>query len=385
MPSKSIRLNMDDTRHMQHLSKLNVIDPDRFGPLGPKIVQLMEDNNFWLTLCPQLHVESAESKALCQSDCTFHDKYISLLQNTLAEDGMCSLLSSEFPWAADSTSLDLLAEGLKNLVAAGWPPSFIWVFDEAWIMTAQVRALLQKISGNDTCFDFLAFCIEPGGSGFSPHRDRPLGGFKSKPPVSDSDGFHSNGLPKYVTAWIPLVDVPVTSSCLACVPAYLDDGYKTEDASCEDLNFELSDFQKVRNLPCMKGDALIFSHRLFHWSKASSTGKRGLQRLSLSFVHADDEFEDARLSRHWLPLPPLQLRVALAAGQTLDYGFRINYGKDMTNLCWLCFLACIEHFDQTFARSVNKMKTALLRQSSGSESRCGQRSNETRIDNPLKE
>ena len=67
-----------------------------------------------------------------------------------------------------------LAQGIRQLKAAGWPASFILMYDEAWTLADQVNEIMFLVTGNKNNLDMLAWYIDPdqGQSGFSPHRDR---------------------------------------------------------------------------------------------------------------------------------------------------------------------------------------------------------------------
>merc|ERR1711966_99854 len=132
-----------------------------------------------------------------------------------------------------------------------------------------------------------------------------------------SSSFREDGAPMYMNCWIPLVDVPQTSSCLMCVPKSLDDGYaKTRDVSAIAGAHQLD---KVQPLTMEAGDACLLSHRLYYWGKIADASRED-PCTALVMAIADRAMQLPHLPRHVLPLPPQQLRVALAAGQTLLHG-----------------------------------------------------------------
>jgi len=267
----------------------------------------------------------------------------------------------EQSWAVD---LSLLARSVNQLVAAGWPPTFIWVFDEPWVMLAQIAPILKEVTGAEVCFEMLASHVLPGETGVSFRRERPLAGFKGggggagglASAVGSELGFHSDGTPAFAVCWVPLVEVPPTSSCLMCVPRGQDPGYM-ETAN---LHWGQDMLRNIRALSMGEGGACIFSHRLFHWGKTAdplgADGKAAAPLVALSFAVADDAFEKPCLPRRVLPLPPRQLRVALAAGQSIVHGAADKYDGGKIEVLWNCFLACSEHFDPAFCERVLKAK-----------------------------
>lgn len=90
-----------------------------------------------------------------------------------------------------------LARGVEGLLRAGWPASFIVVFDEAWILVERASKVIAAATGGNRCnLDILAWMVDPnrGGAGFSPHRDRQ--------PDDAPATFRADGSPMYATAWV---------------------------------------------------------------------------------------------------------------------------------------------------------------------------------------
>ena len=197
----------------------------------------------------------------------------------------------------------------------------------------------------------MAFRVPPGQPGFPPHRDKGLG-------LSGESGLRADGTARYNTCWIALVDVPHTSSCLMCVPRGHDPGYlASSDAHNPVASAEA--LCHVQPLPLAAGAATVFSPRLFHWSRGGNVhtadGAPAPARFALAITAIDESYDARYLPQAALPLPPLPVRVALAAGQVFAYS---NHERSQIDaeLLWACFLAMSHHFYDSWVRRVFQAK-----------------------------
>jgi hypothetical protein len=206
---------------------------------------------------------------------------------------------------------------MQGLVTAGWDPSFIYLFDEVWLMMHHCAGAIERITGNLPHSDFAAFYVklpsergaEEESAGWKPHRDRG-GPFD---PASERE----DGTPRYNTVWIPITDATPENSCLYVLPADRDTTYKN-NGHPNDAITSLEALQDIQALPAARGSLISFSHRLLHWgSRAASTATT--PRMALSFSFSDEHFETTAFPRDLLPLPPLTVRLALVAGQCFIY------------------------------------------------------------------
>jgi len=325
------------------------LDANTAGEVGAKAAEILQDADFWRRLCPELRVADAASEGACASVFEVSEHQVEMLRAAMKRDGVFALPTADLPWQVD---LAKLAWSVEELRRAGWPPSFIWVYDEPWIMLAQLAPLLRDVLGSQPCFDVAASRVPPGEAGIAFHRERPLAGLKTAGITGEDVGFRADGTPAFASIWVPLVDVPQTGSCLMCVPRANDAGY-TESGN---LHWNADMLQHVRCLSMGAGGAGVMSHRLFHWSRkgdaVQADGTTAPPCVALSFAVAEDAFESPRLPRRMLPLPPPQLRVALAAGQALTRETAGSFSTEMGQLFWDCFLQCSEHFDHAYSSSV---------------------------------
>ena len=247
-----------------------------------------------------------------------------------------------------------LAAGVEALEAAGWPATFILVFDETWDLLERMRKSVigspSPAGGSSGCInvpnlDVLAWKVDPakGQAGFSPHRDRQ--------PVDVPGSFHPNGTARYFTGWLALSDATVHNSCLYCLPRAADPGYDSGDLDDVDplaraLGSKES-YQNIRALPCSAGASVVFTHRLIHWGSGGNGagGAHSVQsgspgagpappppRLALAAAFSDPDFEPPYFSVDMLPQPPLHMRVALAAAQMIAYYQRFEVSASQLRL-----------------------------------------------------
>ena len=219
----------------------------------------------------------------------------------------------------------LLANGISQLRAAGWPASFILMYDEAWVLSKSADHIMDTVAGNTNNGDMLAWDIDPNRdeAGFSPHRDRQ--------PADISSSFHTNGMPKYSTAWIALTDATPENSCLYMIPKQFDPGYDHpgDVDNIDPLERCLPDktcYQNIRALPIEHGHGIFFSHRILHWG---SRGRKGyaVPRMALSVACSVDSFEPSYFAdkEKQLPFPELNVRLGLICGQMICYHERFNF------------------------------------------------------------
>ena len=117
-----------------------------------------------------------------------------------------------------SVNLEHLANAVLTLKAAGWPSTFLMVYDEVWLMQSAVAALVLATTGNKPNMDMLIFNVDPNvdEAGFTPHRDRQ--------PADVAASFRADGSPKYATCWVALRDATPDNSCLYMIPKFADPG-----------------------------------------------------------------------------------------------------------------------------------------------------------------
>ena len=107
---------------------------------------------------------------------------------------------------------------IRALAAAGWPPVFVFVFDDLWRYIAEhVWSCMTPVLGT-TCVlepSIYAWALSVGrksGESFTlPHRDYPY-----------SEAFDSRGRPAIVNVWVPITDATLDNGCMYVLPKEFD-------------------------------------------------------------------------------------------------------------------------------------------------------------------
>ena len=211
----------------------------------------------------------------------------------ILEEGFSSLQPSQVHW---SVQVSQLAEGIFELERQGWPPTFIAMYDEAWVMAKDAQEIMRLATGNSLCMDVVAFLVRPTQTkGFSPHRDRQPEDWVPKGAAAEtSSTFKADGMAKYVTLWAALTDATPENSCLHFVPRSVDPGYSAGDPEDGDpLQRVFQDkgaYQKIRSVPVPAGGCTFHTHRTIHWGSAGRNCGSVPPRVALSFGFSTEDW-----------------------------------------------------------------------------------------------
>ena len=237
---------------------------------------------------------------------------------------------------------------------AGWPATFILMYDEAWQLADLANQKMRSLTSNINNGDMLAWDIDPNRdeAGFSPHRDRQ--------PDDIPSSFHStSGMPKYSTAWIALTDATPENSCLYVVPKMFDPGYHNGDLDDMDpLQRCLPNktcYQNIRALPIVAGDGIFFSHRILHWGSRGRVGYT-TPRMALSIACSADSFEPCYFLHRdqQLPSPEYLVRLGLVCGQCICYHERFDFNGSEIKLFTSLWRNLSENFSEFYVKKVLK-------------------------------
>ncbi|KAG2440535.1 hypothetical protein HYH02_010413 [Chlamydomonas schloesseri] len=318
--------------------------PDPKAPCAnPDLTRTLDnlaDPAYWAQLCPELTVSGKLGSKAAKIKKPASELVKDAREQVLSE-GVVQLHPSDLQWGVD---VHVLARSMVALMQAGWPASFLIMYDEVWALVQQASSLMAGATGGNACnMDVLCWYVDPnaGAAGFSPHRDRQ--------PDNSPATFRPDGTAMYSTCWVPLTDACPENSCLYVVPRWADPGYFAgdDDDGPDPLAVALAgkeDYQAIRALPAEAGSALIFTHRIIHWG---SRGRKGFHtpRLAVSWGCADDAYEPPYFARSHLPYPPMALRAALACGQMLIYHERFDMTKRQLSLYYKYFVRHGAEFD----------------------------------------
>jgi hypothetical protein len=309
-------------------------------PLHHSLQSITEllDPAYWRLVCPFLTCGSTQSAVLSPA-CTPLET-VRRTQNLITRGFFrINAVDSPVPLSLAAS----LETGVLRLVALGHSPTSIICYDEVW---EYVRLLDVQLSaaqpGNVSSGDSVAFLVTPTVHVFTgPHRDKPCAGPSS---------FHADGVPCYTTVWVALSDATPDSSCLYFLPADRDAGYLTAGDNLLEALPSPAHWPSIVAQPCVRGDVLIFSHRVLHWGSTSQADAP--HRVALSFAFSDTAFEEAAFPAAFLPLPPLGLRLGLLSGQAILYAAQAPLTKGALALNNRVFASQQGFFNVAYAEKV---------------------------------
>lgn len=211
--------------------------------------------------------------------------------------------------ASDPGLVDLatpLAGAISGLAAAGAPPVFAFLFDQAWAAFNRQTRIIASLLGPDyqVLPDFWAWHVDPQGgeAGWRPHRDR---GFAALAP---------DKTPLSLTVWIPLTSAVPDNSCMYILPADKDPTYGTP----QDGQYRV-DLPAIRALPVEPGDWLCWNQAVLHWgSQTSHFAASPRMSMALEFQRGTMAPLNTPLLGT-LPVPAFDDRLRLICKQILQY------------------------------------------------------------------
>ena len=147
-------LSVDDTPPVVQRAELHLDSQTLDELFAPEL---------WSALAPGL--DGAEDAAPFEVAAGDGEK----LRAALAADGFVAVERPP-PWCVD---VSRLARAAASLVAHGFPPGFLLAYEASWRLQAQLSTVISTATGGNVATgDAIAFRVEPGASGFGPHRDR---------------------------------------------------------------------------------------------------------------------------------------------------------------------------------------------------------------------
>lgn len=229
-----------------------------------------EDPEYWRTLNPQLTVCGADALTVRERaplDAHARDQVLGQLDT----DGYL-----EVPPFIAGDDVARLRLGVERLREAGWPPVFLFVYDEVWDLgrLPSIQQILSRALGPGYREDTLIWCFhvapQPGASGWAPHCDG------TEP---------SNRL----TLWFPLTDATLDNGCMYVVPQHALPAPLAVPAAAADVNWEdiSTTLRATRAVPMQAGGVLGWRFHVLHWSAVARRAPQPRISVALEFLGQD--------------------------------------------------------------------------------------------------
>jgi hypothetical protein len=263
---------------------------------------------YWTSLCPGL---SIGSRATALDEIRVPDGSWSDAARQIHREGYAAT-----PVFLPPPVLARLNGAIDAVVAAGWPSTFAWVFDDFWsaARTPAVRRLLDSALGpGSRQVPHVWVHVVPavaGARGWGPHKDGGL----------------ARGSRTHLSLWIALTDASVDNGCMYVLPR------SAASASLVDRDWSsgvmpMADAVRlvsgVRALPAPAGAALAWDFDLLHWSGVRTGGGPARRSLSLEFIGATAEpspDEHPLIACGDDRLPTFEQRLTCIAEGIMQYG-----------------------------------------------------------------
>lgn len=257
----------------EHLNRIAEGDDDAIRTLG-SIDSWMKYAAEGITLSPDGY---KSQEALYHRDRhVLHKQQRDSVENMLDYRGFTMLGPESFDWDAFGINFAALAQTMSNLVAAGWPPVFIFLYDQPWLMCLRLFDLMRPLLNDDEATleaSMHAWNLQRkpldtsikervGGNFGVPHRDIT---YKNCHNPKD-------GSPDILSLWIPLVDVSADNGCMYVIPRESDPQFdQDEHPKDQDPFSHKFHYAAVKPLsPISAGTTLVWHPNLIHWGGSCS-------------------------------------------------------------------------------------------------------------------
>lgn len=280
--------------------------------------------SFWHALVPELAATESSAPATGEQPWLLDSShYFATAKRDLHADGYC-VLAPAAPQPADELTkvkaslsrLDRLQLGARRLQALGWPPVFLFMFDDVWEVLDGLWPLMRGLLGEDCELDPSVFCWvarlgrdmgrgaaqrtglngagaaeeeeedgqgAPPGSNFGhPHRD-----------FTCLDSIGADGEPRLLSTWVPLTPVTADNGCMLVVPRALDRHFdkrwayahmrpatRGEADGVTEVRFDLQAVRAVA--PLRPGSVVAWHGNLIHWGTCCTAADQA-PRVSVGF------------------------------------------------------------------------------------------------------
>lgn len=290
---------------------------------------LFKSIDFWRTIALgiDLHVVEKEQEILETHDIT--DDRAEHLRDKMRRDGYFKFNNFKGDRIRkESQNFVKLYDVLHSRL--GLPATFLAVYDEMWDIISALVTKLEPLTGATRKGELFIFNVKPGAQGWEAHRDGESGDWI----ISFNKEAPYQNISLWNTAWLPLTESTLETSSMYCLPAFVDPEYadlthptgKDEDMDYEDQiptkQILVENHRHIRALPVPVGTALVWSHRLLHWSSTPPEDAPHA-RLALSFGMTKSDSDQPLLENDTV-FPNFEQRLALLSFNSVHYSYNFH-------------------------------------------------------------
>lgn len=239
------------------------------------------DPLFWTSLSPA-SATATPDRSLLSGLLQASDHELKACYSELGAAGYSRL--RQLLWHTIGISVQALAETMDCLEAKGFPPVFIFMYDQAWLLLAQlfrIAADILKSNVVEMSLNVFAWALHSAapdrrvGSNFGqPHRDQ-----------SYRDCHAEDGHLSMMTVWVSLVPVTLDNGCMYVLPSDRDPWLAQADHPLHVRPDEQAVRPLGEPLPCEAGDVLMWRADLVHWGSAcQATATQPRKSLATMFL-----------------------------------------------------------------------------------------------------
>lgn len=220
-----------------------------------------------------------------------------------------------------------MAQVVVNIVEAGYPPAFAYVYDDFWQVFRDLTPVLTPLYGEHyrVVINLWAWHIPPSDAhhGFKPHRD-----------LIGKQTLHANGSPLFGTVWIPLTDVTTQHACMYVLPTHQDPNVP---GKMESFSVPRESVQAIRALPAEAGSIIGWNSYALHWGSKSSKWANGPRISIATYIKRAEEQSFNSVSVQSNQFLNLEKRLAVIGENMAHYDVdnitETRYPKKLMEFC----------------------------------------------------
>lgn len=206
---------------------------------------------------------------------------------TLDHRGFVMVGPEHLQWSAHDVDMAAIAQTMSTLVANGWPPVFIFLYDQPWRMMLRLFDLMGPLLGDDEAAleaSMAAWSLEKparversaiGSSSSSGSKEKVGANFGVPHRDITFNNCHDprDGSPHILSLWVPLVDVSLNNGCMFVIPRDCDPQFDRDAVKADQDPFaHRFPYAHVTPLaPAPAGTVNVWHPNLIHWGGACSS------------------------------------------------------------------------------------------------------------------